>query len=129
MPAFLGAGFFDQAGLDQGAKQIHRSLAGDVQRFPDFRRGKATLVAEQLKQLLMFGTQNQLFGRRCGDCLYSQPGPLQSLLQAFGTILQPTAQVVSFSAYRCQCSVIARPVFPVIFIDGKDVVGVEPAPV
>ena len=66
---------------------------GDGECIPDFARREALLVANQLEQLLLLGTQHQLLLLRLrGELLRAGPDTLQGEQEPFGAIVEPTGQ-------------------------------------
>lgn len=82
-----------------------------------------------MQQLFLPWSQHQLVGRFHLQGLNAQPCPFQGLFQPLGTVFQPGCQVVPAITNLLQFCVIPRPIFPVVFIHGKDVVRVETAAV
>src|SRR4051812_33622526 len=55
----VAAGFFssdsaDEAGFDERAEEVERSLFRDANSIPDLARGKGFLLAEKMKELFLF---------------------------------------------------------------------------
>jgi hypothetical protein len=122
----LGADALYQASLEEGPEQVESALLGDGQRIPNLARGETLLVAEQLEQLLLFGAQDQLpLFRFRGEFQYARPDTLQGEQQPFGTVVEPTGQVLALLAHGLEGGVVSGAVLPVEFVDGKDVVGIE----
>src|SRR5215212_11663489 len=81
-----------------------------------------------MKKLLLFRAENQLhLAGVGGEFLDPAPDTLESRPQSFGAVLEPTGEVALFLRDVFQGGVIPGPIFPVEFVDGKNVVAVEPA--
>ena len=81
-----------------------------------------------MQELLLFRAKHQLrFAGMGGQLLNSAPDALQRYAQPVSAVLEPTGEIAVLLPHFCQSGIIARPVFPIKFVDRKNVVIVEAA--
>src|SRR6476659_4204894 len=56
---FPGTEAADEAGFDERAEDIEGALLGDADAVPDLARSKGFVVAEKMKELLLFWAENE----------------------------------------------------------------------
>lgn len=127
---FEGALAHDEAGFEEGAKEVHGALLGDSQSGPEVGGPHTAALAEEIEELLLPGPENEFlapgFG---GEVLNAFPDALQGDGEPFGGVLEPGGEVVARGASGLKSGVVARAVFPVVLVNGEDVVRIEAAAV
>src|SRR6266581_7901919 len=82
-----------------------------------------------MEKLFLPWAQDQFLHGLHLEGLNPQPRPLKGLPESRRTIFQPGGQVFSCLPHAIERGIVRWPIFPVIFIHRKDVMGVEPSPI
>lgn len=77
------------------------------------------------QEFFLLGSKGDFSSLAVLELLHANPDSFESFAESAGAVFQPAGKVIAIGADLGECRVVGRAIFPIVFIDREEVVGVE----